>query len=396
MKGGFAHRFVPVCRVDQLQIVAVKPLAELLLGITQQLPQIPAHLHQGELPVVAALLHPAQQTRQGPLLPLLQIRLGRAPVRKAGHILPDQKQVLAARVARVHPQQGEPPAHPAASGAVEHSVGAGDARNALINNALHLPAHKLQGGVAVVRVDRRLRKGAQRFLKIAAAFQRFKVVAGQIHHMIRPCGEIGLHHRGSQIAKKRKIFELPHARGILWRQRGRCARFALLRRRLSRLSVVRIAAGQGGELAPHLFEALQQPGRKLPALAVQDHLKRLAGRDGLLVNPVGGKGVVAVRHTHGLRFQGDGVPPQSIRVSCAVPALVMRAADVVSAVQIIPVSGLFQRRQHFAALYGVILHPLVFCRGQGPGLIQNGVRNGYLSDVVHCRRAADHLDARLV
>jgi len=245
-------------------------------------------------------------------------------------------------------------------------------------------------------VDRRLRKGAQRFLKIAAAFQRFKVVAGQIHHMIRPCGEIGLHHRGSQIAKKRKIFELPHARGILRRQRGRCARIALLRRRLSRLRVVRIAAGQGGELAPHLFEALQQPGRKLPALAVQDHLKRLAGRDGLLVDPVGGKGVVAVRHTHGLRFQGDGVPPQSIRVSCAVPALVMRAADVVSAVQIIPVSGLFQRRQHFAALYGVILHPLVFCRGQGPGLIQNGVRNGYLSDVVHCRRAADHLDARLV
>ena len=70
-------------------------------------------------------------------------------------------------------------------------------------------------------------------------------------------------------------------------------------------------------------EGLYNVGIELGATALPDLLHGRLVREGGLVGPFGDQGVIDVRYSHHTARNGDIVPCQPLRVSCAVPAFVV-------------------------------------------------------------------------
>ena len=112
-------------------------------------------------------------------------------------------------------------------------------------------------------------------------------------------------------------------------------------------------------------------------------------RESLFIAPFAGQRVIHIRHGDQLCADGDIVALQPVRVSPAVPALVVPAGDLVGGLQQRLVCKAFSLLQHLCAQHTVGLdHRKFFC-GQLAGLVQDGFVNADLADIVQCRRQRD-------
>ena len=98
---------------------------------------------------------------------------------------------------------------------------------------------------------------------------------------------------------------------------------------------VRVLFSQLQKGNPHILKALQKPGGKGSALAVQNHTERLIGRYGFFIHAVSSQRVKAVSDRHYLGANRYAVSFQSVGISRAIPALVVIPADLVGILQIL-------------------------------------------------------------
>ena len=119
---------------------------------------------------------------------------------------------------------------------------------------------------------------------------------------------------------------------------------------------------------------------------------------GVLIAALAGQGVVHVRQRHHLCRNGDLVPFQPVRVAIAVPALVVPAADGVRHLQkrLVLRDSLSQILQHLRARHRMVLDDAKLLGGQAAGLVQNGLRDDDLADIVQRRGGADAGDIAFV
>ena len=100
------------------------------------------------------------------------------------------------------------------------------------------------------------------------------------------------------------------------------------------------------EVILDLHKAFQQNGVECAALAVQDHLDGLFVRIGPLVAALTGQGIVDIRQRDDLRFDGNFVLFQAVRIAAAIPALMMPAGNAVGGLQQRFGVEIFQLPQH--------------------------------------------------
>ena len=156
--------------------------------------------------------------------------------------------------------------------------------------------------------------------------------------------------------------------------------------------MVGILCGKLSKFIPHIFEAFQKPRRKFPAFSIQNHTEGLAGGDGFFIHAVCRERIVAVRDGHHLCADGDAVPFQAIRITISIPSLVMIAADPVGIFKILLIPQTVQVCEKLAAFHRMGLHDFEFFICQLPGLVENTVGNGNLTDVVQGRGLHNELD----
>ena len=163
---------------------------------------------------------------------------------------------------------------------------------------------------------------------------------------------------------------------------------------------VHLAAGArsnaqlGMQLRAALGQAFQQQRVELPALAVQDHLHRGVVIERFFVAALARQCVVYIGHRHDLRGDGNLLLFKPVRVAAPVPALMMPAADSVGRLDKV---GLLQERQlfqNFRTDRGVGLHDLEFFLRQLAGLVQDGLGDIDLADVMQRRSGADERNIR--
>lgn len=136
------------------------------------------------------------------------------------------------------------------------------------------------------------------------------------------------------------------------------------------------------KVALDLHKAFQQDGVEGTALAVQDHVHSLPVGVRLFVAALTGQRVVDVRQRNDLRFDGDLVPFQPVRVAAAVPPLVVPAGNAVSRLEQRLGVEVLQLAQHLRADGGVGLDDLELLLGQAAGFVQDLLVDGDLADVV--------------
>ena len=147
------------------------------------------------------------------------------------------------------------------------------------------------------------------------------------------------------------------------------------------------------KLWPTVLEAFQQLGGEFAAVTVDDHIDGLIVGQGRLVYTGRGQGVESIRQTHYLRADGDLILLQADGIAVAVPALVVIAGNVVGVAQIFRIAHAAEIFHQTAAHGGVGLDDLVFLLRQPVRLVQNGVRNGDLADVVQRSGTGNDADA---
>ena len=244
--------------------------------------------------------------------------------------------------------------------------------------------HLLQQGL-ILGMDLRLGKGPAPGVRVHGREIGVRVIDRVVELLVK----VHLHHGGVGIVQQGLVLVAQQLQGV--DLPGALRRGQL---QIPGNNVLR-AADQLRELAPHVLEALQEPGGEGPALPGQDHVHRLLIGVGGLIGAVRGQGVKGIRKAHHLGAEGDLVPPEPLGVAPAVPALVVVAADMVGVAEVVLVRRAAEVFQHPAAAEGMGLHDLELLRSQGLVFIQDGVRNGNLSDVVEGRGAGDAADLPL-
>src|SRR6267378_214475 len=156
----------------------------------------------------------------------------------------------------------------------------------------------------------------------------------------------------------------------------------------------REARGSGGVLLAerlelvvrNVRERLHAAGIELGSAAARDLQARLGERRRLAIRPVAGHRVQRIRDREDARAERDRLSPELVRISAAVPALLVREHDLRGGAE--EVDGL----QDAVAHLGMPPHLRPLCLGQRTRLEENAVRNADLADVVEERAAADVLD----
>ena len=103
---------------------------------------------------------------------------------------------------------------------------------------------------------------------------------------------------------------------------------------------------------------------------------------GRLVDPGMYEGVKGIRQPHHLYPGGDILPGQPVRVTGAVPTLMVVAAHIADGGKRLTFPQLRNPLQQFTALGGVGLHNLKFLLGQVPRLIEDFLRDGPLAYIM--------------
>src|SRR6266403_5699094 len=133
-------------------------------------------------------------------------------------------------------------------------------------------------------------------------------------------------------------------------------------------------------------ERLHAAGVELGAAAARDLQARLGERRRLAIRAVAGHRVQRIRDGEDARAQRDRLSPELVRISSAVPALLVREHDLRGGAE--EVDGLQDPVAHLRM--PPHLRPLGL--GQGTWLEEDAVRDADLADVVEERAAADVLD----
>ena len=103
----------------------------------------------------------------------------------------------------------------------------------------------------------------------------------------------------------------------------------------------------------------------------------------LLINAVRCEGIVCIHNGHGLGADWDGISVQPIRISPAVPALMMVPADVVGVLEIPLIAHTFQALQNLASPECMGLHDFKLFYSEAARFIKYLILNGNLADIVH-------------
>ena len=167
-----------------------------------------------------------------------------------------------------------------------------------------------------------------------------------------------------------------------------CNALRFLRRNVILQRLFQLPAQAGGVFP----QAIQQQRIKGAAFPCQDHFYRALVRIRGLVHALARQRVVHIGQRHHLRRDGDLVAGKPVRVSAAVPALMVPAADGVRHLhqRLVPVHG--QGFHHPRALRRVRFHHLKFLGRQAAVLVKDPLGNGDLADIVQRGRGGDHLD----
>ncbi len=152
--------------------------------------------------------------------------------------------------------------------------------------------------------------------------------------------------------------------------------------------LIRILGGYAADLRQQGQEDAEEERIEVLAAALFHDLDGLLFRHGRVVNAAMGEGVVNVGQGYDAGRLGYGQAGEAVGIAAAVPALVMTEGNLVGHLQ-------HRRRrafQHAGAQGRVRFHDLEFFVREPAGLLQDGVGNADLADVVHGGGHADVAD----
>ena len=218
----------------------------------------------------------------------------------------------------------------------------------------------------------------------------------RVYHMIAARGKVHLSHRGIHIPQHGKIlhlFQLQGAQAAVPHPQDTAVMGKLCRRGDI---AVPVPFAQVSQLRLHILKAVQQPGGKASAFTVQNHVEGLFMGNRLLINTVRREGIVCIHNGHGLGADRDGISVQPIRISPAVPALMMVPADVVGVLEIPLIAHTFQALQNLASPECMGLHDFKLFYSEAARFIKYLIFNGNLADIVKGRGRSNDFNLFLI
>ena len=149
------------------------------------------------------------------------------------------------------------------------------------------------------------------------------------------------------------------------------------------------------EFSGNGFKAVNKQRIEFSAFSCAYHLYSLIMRYCVFVAAYTGERIINICHRNNLRRNRYLVSCKSVRISSAVPSLMMPSADSVcnSYKRIVGICGNFVK-QCFSQL-GMFLHNLPFLCGKLAGFVKDIIRYGYLADIMQRRQCRNRCYIRL-
>ena len=388
---------LPVLRTDQPDHLALEQGLEFLGGIAQQSGQITAKARQGQISVIVAAGKAGDAAKDvfaGEFVPPFRDGGVDAFIVHMG-LFPQNQQLPGGGVAEIEPQSGDAVKFRLRAALASHTEAARLSAQTVGQKLRDLPVQDILKNFPVFRIHDLLQKDPLGLFKVSAGMKGGQIGVRIVDDVENTLVQVDLRHHHVDVVQQGVVLHLGHVQGVdaglrCWAGEGHGDMVGLGR------AAVGVLGGEQGHLKADLLKAVQKLGGEDAALAAQDHVGGPVKGVGLLIDAVHGQRVVYVGETDHLGADGDIVPGQPFGIAVAVPALVVVMADVVGVAQVFLVAGAGERLQDLTAGEGMGLHDGALFRSQGSGLVEDGVGNGDLADVVEGGRAGNDADGGLV